>query len=482
MVTTATEPACLISGLWRVGGGEALNSLNPTTGEVVMAFNMASADDVEEAVRSAREALPRWSSEPPLHRQSLLLELARAIDAQQDVLVESVINEVGKPRSEAREEVRRAIAILVYHAGAILDPDGVTLPSPTGGGFAFTQTEPLGVVGLITPWNFPLAIPMWKLAPALAYGNTVVLKPSPEATATARSITRIAAELLPPGVLNVVAGGAESGMSLASASVNGLSFTGSTPAGLALARQVAGFGVRFQAELGGKNASIVLKDADLERTAVVVARAAMGFAGQKCTATSRVIVDSQVAASFTDLLADAIAALRVGLPSADETEVGPMISPAAVARVSEVVRRGTSDGAEPLVGGVPRGDLGTAFFAPTLFSKVSAESELASAEIFGPVLSLLVADDEADALRLANSTQYGLAAAVFTRDIDLGLRFARKLDAGLIRVNGPTPGVLFNAPFAPRKASGIGLPEQGKTARDFFTLERTIDIVSDHDI
>ena len=464
-----------VDGVWRAGGGEAIRSWNPTTGELLFETPAASGENILEAVGSARAAAEGWAGTSPLERSELLLEAAALLEQRREAITDLVVREVGKPRGEAREEVSRSVSIVRYHALAALDPHGVTMPSPAGPGFVFTARDPLGVVGLIMPWNFPAAIPLWKIAPALAYGNTVVVKAAPHAGMTACAIGELFAHL-PAGVFNLVQGGAVAGQDLVRAPVDGLSFTGSTSVGTAVAELAVRRGLRFQGELGGKNASVVLADADIERAVDVIAGAATGFAGQKCTATSRVIVDRAVIDSFRELLVARIGALRVGDPGEAATEVGPLIDADAVERVEGFVRRAVDAGAEVLVGGERLPAIGANFYSPALVQGASSSSEIVQTEIFGPVVTLASAEDADDALALANDSIYGLAAAVFTRDLDLGLRFSRRLAAGIIRINGPTPGVVFSAPFGPLKASGIGLPEQGKAAQQFFTSERTVSV------
>jgi acyl-CoA reductase-like NAD-dependent aldehyde dehydrogenase len=468
-------PGPFIGGAWREGRGGAGESRDPTTGETVACYREASGEDVAAAVEAARSACSEWAGCSALERADALSRVAARIEAQLESLALDIVDEVGKPLVEAREEARRAAAIVRYHAGAALDPHGETIPSPNGDAFVFTQRQPLGVVGLITPWNFPLTIPVWKFAPALAYGNTVVMKPAPHATKLAARIVDLLSDL-PPGVFNVVPGGIETGRALSQSALDGLSFTGSTPSGRAVARMAVESGTRYQAELGGKNAAIVLADADLGAAASTVAGAAMGFAGQKCTATSRVVVEQSVSADFRALLIDAIDRLVVGAPRNEDTDVGPLIEASAVTRVSGFVTRAAASGARVVRGGDRLQGLSEAFFEPTLVDGVAPEDELAQTEVFGPVLALLDARDATQALQIANATAYGLAAAIFTTDLQRGLELAQRVDAGIVRVNGPTPGVIFNAPFGPAKASGIGLPEQGKAAREFFTGQRSVAI------
>ncbi len=458
-------------------GTSILASWNPMTGELVQSFVAATDDDVVAAIAEARRSARFWSSASALQRHDALLVWAQRLADAEPSLVDAVVEEVGKPIVDAREEIRRAVSIVRYHAASALDPTGATIPSPGSDDLVCTVRAPLGSVGLITPWNFPAAIPVWKIAPALAHGNSVVWKPSPRATGLALRLTELL-DHLAPGVVNVVLGDADVGLAVARAPLDGLSFTGSTTAGRAVARLALETGARFQAELGGKNASVILADADLDHAVSTVVGAAFGFAGQKCTATSRVIVEAPVAAAVRERLVARTRGLRVGDPRDENTDVGPLIDAASAHRVEATVAGAVADGGEILVGGHSLADHGPAFFAPTLVEHVGLASDLARAEIFGPVLAFFEAADTDSALELANDTDFALSAAVFTRNLGLALEFGRRLQAGVVRVNGPTSGLAFNAPFGPFKASGIGTAEQGKAARHFFSRERTISFVA----
>lgn len=473
-----TTAANLVGATWTVGDGPVLTTLDPTTDDALMEFAELSPDELADLIQRLRARAQTWHSTPALDRAGALNQLADRVEAVAAEFTSMIVAEVGKPVREAREEVLRSVAIIRYHAQAALDPHGSTIPDATGRAFLFTEREPLGTVGLITPWNFPLAILVWKLAPALAYGNAVIVKPAPHAAMIATRLTRLAAECLPEGVIALAQGGAQIGGLVADAGLDGISFTGSTAAGLKVAAATLAHGTRYQGELGGKNASVVLPSADLDLAAETITRASLSFSGQKCTATSRVIVTRAIAAEFTTLLQERFCSLVVGDPRDECTDFGPLIDAGSVDRVAGFVERGVAAGAEVLAGGGALPDLGPAFFAPTLMGAVDPAWELAQTEIFGPVLSLLVADDADEALAVANGTGFGLAAAVFSRDLDEALRFGRSLAASSIRINGATPGVPFNAPFGPWKMSGIGLPEQGKAAQHFYTRERTVSIGS----
>ena len=339
------------------------------------------------------------------------------------------------------------------------------------------RRRPRGVAGLVTPWNFPFAIPLWKAAPALAFGNAVLLKPAPEATACALRLAELLHESLPADLLAVVPGGAETGQAVV-AEADVVSFTGSVAAGAAVREAAARRGVPAQCEMGGQNPSIVLPDVDVEATAAVLAGAAMGYAGQKCTATSRVVVvdDGQgFPQRFTDALVAAVEAVGVGDPAEQGVAVGPVITEPARDAVVAAAREAEQSGGRVLTGGTAPDDDGW-FVAPTLVDGVAPDARVAQEEVFGPFAAVLTASDGEHAVALANGVRYGLAAAVFTRDLDQALQLADRLEAGLVRVNAPTSGVDFYAPFGGEKESSYGPREQGKAARDFYTSIRTVTV------
>jgi alpha-ketoglutaric semialdehyde dehydrogenase len=334
-----------------------------------------------------------------------------------------------------------------------------------------TRYRPVGVTALLTPWNFPVAIPLWKAAPSLAYGNATILKPSSAAAATALLLHEIIAPALPDGVFQVLLGGAEVARPLVEhPDVAAVSFTGSVPVGRDIASRVAARGGKVQAEMGGQNPSIVLADADLDRAAATVAYAAMGYAGQKCTATSRVIVERPVYVEFRDRLADAVTALQVEDPAAEGTLVGPVIDDHA--RSSALAAVGASEG-RVITGGKAL-DVAGYYLAPTLVELDGPTGPLASEEVFAPVAAVIAADSADQAVEIANGVRFGLVAAVFTRDLGRALRLSSELDAGMVRVNAPTSGVDFHAPFGGAKESSYGPREQGLAARVFYTESRTV--------
>lgn len=485
MATTVETVAVrgYIGGEFRPSGSEgSFSSLNPSrASEVVARVPEGAPADVSAAVDAAVSALPGWRRLPGPARAEHLHRWAAAIEARREELARAVVREVGKPIGEARGEVARCVVILRYYAGDAVRSVGEVIPAQGAGVMQFTVREPLGVVGLITPWNFPLAIPLWKAAPALAFGNTVVLKPAEHSSYIAMLLAETAAAAgLPAGVFNVVPGaGPVVGDALLRAEpVRAVSFTGSTGVGARVAAIAAERNIRYQTEMGGKNVAIVLADADLERAARLTAAGAMRYAGQKCTATSRVVVAREVEDKFVELLRSEIAALPLGPVDDDAAAVGPLIDEASFERVRSAIA-GVSG--ELVVGGGSPSDPrleGGWFVEPTVARGVDPDSSLAQDEVFGPVLALFAADDVGEALALANRTRYGLSASLFTRDLGAALEYIREIEVGLVRVNGDTTGVDPHAPFGGFKASSSGSREQGPAAREFYTEIKTVQIQS----
>ncbi len=438
--------------------------------DVVVTAPDMGRDEVAAAVRTARQAALAWTNVPAPARARALEGVAGAIEAAAAELSDLMVREVGKPLDEARAEMVRTVAIWRYYAQQGLDPDGATYPSADGRSLLMHRRRPHGVAGLITPWNFPAAIPSWKSAPALACGNAAVLKPAPEATAMALRLAGCAAPHLPEGLLQVVTGEAGTGQALVGLA-DVVSFTGSVAAGRAVARAATEQGVPVQAEMGGQNASIVLPDADLEQAAAVVAGAAMGYAGQKCTATSRAVVVGDPA-PFTEALVAAVEALPVGDPAEPANVSGPVITAEARSVVLGAVQEARSRGGRVLAGGAPAEPGWTVL--PTLVDGLDPGDRLAQEEVFGPLCVVLPAQDADGAVSIANGVRYGLVTSIFTSDLDRALELMGRVDTGMVKVNAPTSGVDFYAPFGGEKASSLGPREQGKAARHFYTWTQTI--------
>lgn len=473
-----------IGGVWKAAAsGESVVNVNPADARQTLGTVTASGrSDVDAAVRSARVALEAWKRLPGAERGELLLQAALRLESRADRVAETMTREMGKTLAESRGEVARGVAILKYYASDGVRASGEHIPASDGRSLLYTKRTPLGVAALITPWNFPVAIPVWKLAPALVYGNTVVLKAATNTGMTAAMLVEALAEAgLPPGVVNLVHGsGAVVGQALAEhPDVAGVSFTGSNAVGRAIAAAASGRGAKYQLEMGGKNAVIVLEDADLERAADLVVSGAMKSAGQKCTATSKVIVQRSVKDTFTRLLLRRLREIRLGDGMDARTYMGPLATRAQRDSVLRHIELGSQEGARLLFGGSIPADEALShgyYVQPTLFDQVTPDMALAREEIFGPVLAIMEADGLEDAIALANGTDYGLSAALFTRDMQAALTFAERIEAGMIKVNGETAGVEYQAPFGGLKQSSSHSREQGRAAMEFFTHTQTVSI------
>jgi alpha-ketoglutaric semialdehyde dehydrogenase len=439
--------------------------------DVVADFDECGPADVDAAMVTARAAQPEWAAQPPAVRSAALDAAASAVAAAAGELTDLVVREVGKPRSEAAGEVARTVAILRYYAQQAYDPLGAVYPPSSGAGLSYTRRRPRGVAGLVTPWNFPLAIPTWKAAPALAFGNAVLLKPAPQATACAQLLAALLAPHLPDGLLHVLPGDADAGAAVIAAA-DVVSFTGSAAVGGQVAAAVVTRGRPVQCEMGGQNPAVVLPDADVAGAAAQIAAGAFGFAGQKCTATKRVVVAGDVAA-FTEALVAATGKLAVGDPADPATIVGPVIEEAARTQVLAAAESARAAGGRIVTGGTP-GDRAGWFCAPTIVDRLPAGHHLLCEEVFGPICAVVAADSAEQAVAIANDVRYGLVASVHTGDLDHALRIAAALTAGQIKVNAPTTGVDFYLPFGGEGASSIGPREQGKAAQDFYTSLHTV--------
>ena len=445
-----------------------LEVLEPATAAVLAEVPRAGVEDVDWAVERAVAAYPAWRAVAPADRARLLRALGDAVAERRDELARLEARNAGKPITDARGEIEMVAEVFRYYAGA---PERLLGDSiPVSGGQAWTVREPLGVVGLIVPWNFPLAIAAWKLGPALAAGNTVVLKPAELTPLTALRLQEIALEAgLPPGVLNVVAGpGATCGARLvAHPSVAKIAFTGSTEVGRSIAAAAAETIKRVTLELGGKSPNIVFADADLEAAAAAAPGAVFGNAGQDCCARSRILVQRSAMDAFMGHLERAVTAIRVGDPLDERSQMGPLISSAHRDRVASYV----GDGAPVAFRGSAPDGLGF-WFAPTVLCPVDPGARAAREEIFGPVATVIGFDDEEDAVRLANDTIYGLSGSIWSRDGGRALRVARALEAGVLSINSNT-SVRVATPFGGFKQSGYGR-ELGPHALDAYTEVKSI--------
>jgi len=479
--TSARRLQHFIGNAWRTGDTDQwIDDLNPSDArDTIALIPEGSGDDARAAAAAAAVALPAWRSLTGPARAEHLHRWAGVIVERAEELAQVMAREVGKPIGEARGEVGRCVVILRYYAGEAVREMGQVIPSQSPGALQFSIREPLGVVALITPWNFPLAIPLWKAAPALAFGNTVVLKPAESSSylATLLAETALAAGM-PAGVFNVLLGaGATVGSALLQApEVRAVSFTGSGAVGAHIATTAAARNIRYQTEMGGKNVVIVLPDADIAKAASLTAAGAMRYAGQKCTATSRVIVARDVEDDFMHQLRAQVESLPIGPVTDIRAAVGPLISRAS----HDSIRKALSDAnAESLfTSPVPTSEefSNGNFFAPTVVRGGDPDGILAQRELFGPVLAAFTADDVDHAIDLANRTTYGLSASLFTRDLRAALDYINRIHVGLVRVNGDTTGVDPHAPFGGMKGSSSGSREQGPAAREFYTEIKTVQV------
>jgi alpha-ketoglutaric semialdehyde dehydrogenase len=432
--------------------------------------------DVAAAAEAARSAFAAWSALRGAERAAVLAAAAELALERADEIARDVTRETGKPLRESRAEATRLATTLRYFAADAWFPHGELYGQSLTAGQVYTLRRPVGVVGLITPWNFPLAIPAWKLAPALVAGNTVVLKPSEEAPGSAIQLARCLVDAgLPPGVLNVVIGrGAEAGAELVGRpEVRAISFTGSAQVGRRVRDDATALGKRVQLELGGQNPLVVMADAELDRAVEAAYAGAFLAAGQKCTATRRILVQQDIYEEFRERLLERIGRAVVGDPADPRTEVGPLVNRRQYDAVLRAIEQGRRQGGELLCGG-EHGDDDGYFVAPALFENVDDASELARAEVFGPVASLFRFATLDEALARANAVEYGLSAAIFTSALATAQRFVGAAQAGVIHVNSTTTGAEVYVPFGGIKASGWGPHEQGRAAIDFYTDVATI--------
>ena len=468
-----------VDGQWV--SGPVFENRNPAdTSEVVGEFVQGSAEDMAEAVDAAARALPAWSAMPAPARGALLYGVAEVLECRLDQFSEEMTREEGKTLPEAKGEVRRSVSIFRYFAGEGARMPGPVAPSERDRVHMWAQRKPVGVVGLVTPWNFPSAIPAWKMAPALICGNTVVVKPSSSAPLSAWRIVEACREAgFPKGVVNFVAG---SGSSLGNAmlqapALRAVSFTGSCAVGEWLHAEASKRRVRIQLEMGGKNPTIVLADAPFEQAVENTVNAAFFSTGQKCTATSRVIVEESIYDRFVNALVERTKKLKIGNGLEAGVDIGPAIDQAQLDTDLRYIEIGRKEAGEPVFGGRrlsgPAYDRGY-FIEPTIFTGVTERMTIAREEIFGPVLAVMRARDFDDALRIANNIPFGLSASIQTSSVSRVFEFVQRMEAGLLTVNLPSAGVEYQLPFGGTKDSSFGPKEQGPAALEFYSDWKTI--------
>jgi aldehyde dehydrogenase (NAD+) len=478
MADTLTAPANYIAGEWRPSaGGDTYEKRNPARpDEVVGEFPSSTREDVDLAVQAAEDARREWARGPIARRAAVLTAAAALIEERAEAIARDMTREMGKPLREARLEAVRAAQILRYSAGEAFRPVGELFQQAVSGGPVYTVHRPVGVVGLITPWNFPAAIPVWKLAPALIYGNTVVLKLAQDSPLTGLHIVRALDDAgLPAGVLNVVIGrGSAVGTPLVEhPGVRAISFTGSVPVGEGIREQAGRLGKRAQLELGGHNPLIVMADAELGKAAEAAYAGAFWSAGQKCTATRRIYVQDDAYDAFRERFLARMESGRVGDPADPETEVGPLVNEGAMEDVLSAIERGRSEGGSVLAGG-ERADDDAYLVAPTVFEDVADDAMLSCEEVFGPVTSLYRFGTLDEAIERGNAVEFGLSASLFTTSLPATQRFVDSMEAGILHVNSQTAGADVHVPFGGVKRSGFGPHEQGRAARDFYTEVVTV--------
>jgi len=473
--TTGIRPN-YINGEWRPAETYSERRNPSDLSESIGRFAIASPADVADAVTAAHQALPGWSAETPQKRQDILNKAADIVIRRKDELAVLLSREEGKTLVEAKAEVTKAGETFRYFAGEAVRMAGASLRSVRAGVDIDMRREPVGVMALITPWNFPFSIPVWKSAPALAYGNCAILKPADLTNAIAWELAKILHEAgVPPGVFQLVMGGAETGAALVSdQGIDGVSFTGSGAVGRRIAKDVVGRGVRLQLELGGKNPLYVASDADMAKAVDAAIKGGFYSTGQRCTASSRIIVDAAIHDRFVEELLARTRALRIGHALDPKSDIGPLASAPQLQRVSGFVAEAEQDGAERRYGGdsLERETEGY-FLSPAIFTRGDMRQIINREEVFGPVISVFKAQDFDAAVRIANATEYGLSAGIFTSSHAKARAFMRASTAGMVMVNLPTVGSDYHVPFGGRGASAYGPKEMGLGAVEFFTETKT---------
>jgi aldehyde dehydrogenase (NAD+) len=466
-----------INGEWVAGTGEREN-INPSdVSDVIGLYAQADAAQADEAIAAAKHASPGWSSATPQQRADVLDAVGNELLARKEDVGRMLSREEGKPLANGIAETIRAAQIFKFHAQEALRQEGTAVASVRPNVDVLLSREPLGVVGLITPWNFPIAIPAWKMAPALAFGNTVVLKPADLVPGTAWMLIEIMSRAgFPKGVVNLVMGrGSVAGQTLLdSKNVNAISFTGSVETGGKVAMACAKRGARYQLEMGGKNPMVVLDDANLDAAVAASADGAFYQTGQRCTASSRLIVQSKIHDAFVDKMVTTMKGLKVDHALKDGTVIGPVVDDSQLQQDLKYIDIGRKEGAELAWGGeLLNRDTKGHYLSPALFIKTKNDMRINREEIFGPVASVIKVDSYEEALAVANDTPFGLSSGIFTTSLKHATHFRKHSAAGMVMVNLPTAGVDYHVPFGGRKGSSYGAREQGRQAVEFYTTIKT---------
>jgi len=458
-----------------VPGVEERPNVNPSdTSDVLAEASAADADMAQWAIDAAREALPVWSGTTPWERSVVLDRAGSEVMARADELGDLLAREEGKTLPEARGEVIRAGQILKYYAGAVMQPQGLALDSVRPGIEITVTREPVGVVSVITPWNFPIAIPAWKIAPALAYGNTVVFKPADLVPASAWELVDILNRAgLPPGALNLLLGRGSVLGPVMTTGVDAITFTGSVATGSGIAKSTVGSGARLQLELGGKNPLVVTDRADLDLAVECAMQGAFGSTGQRCTASSILVATAGIHDALVDAMQERMAAWTVGDARGEGVDMGPVVDPSQLAQDEDYLTIAREQGAHVIGGERVESERDGHFLSPALAVGTSVEDRINVEEVFGPVMSVIRVDAFADALAAANASTMNLSAGIVTTDLAEAAHFRRHSKAGMVMVNLPTAGVDFHVPFGGRGQSSHGPREQGTAAIEFFTTSKT---------
>lgn len=467
-----------IGGEWvEARSGVMIDSINPATEELIFKAPQSTSEDVNAAVQAAQAAYPEWRLMPAPRRGEILFAVAQLLIERKEELARIMTMEMGKILPETRGDVQEAIDMAYYMGGEGRRLMGYTAPVEMYNKFGMALRDSVGVVGLITPWNFPLAVPSWKMLPALIAGNCVVWKPGEDVPASAATFVKVFEDAgLPAGVLNLVTGAGDTGAALvAHPGVRVISFTGSTDTGLRVYTQAAGLGKKVTLEMGGKNAIIVMDDANLDLAVEAVSWSAFGTTGQRCTACSRLIVQSGIKPRLVEALVEKAKNLRLGNGLNDTTDVGPLVNQRALDKVSSYMDVARSEGVKILVGGSKADDMGKGFyFKPTLLDDVTAGMRVEQEEIFGPVLSIVEVDSLEEAIQVNNSVRYGLSSSIFTENVNAAFRAIRDLTTGIVYINHGTTGAEIQFPFGGTRGTGNGMREAGQAALDSFTEWKSV--------
>jgi aldehyde dehydrogenase (NAD+) len=471
-----------INGKWKASSsGETFENVNPANhSEVLGRFQKSNKKDVNEAISAAENAQKQWRETPAPKRGEILFKVAELLQQQKESLAQDMTREMGKVISETRGDVQEAIDLTYYTAGEGRRLLGETVPSELKNKFCMSVRMPVGIVSAITPWNFPIAIPSWKLVPALVCGNTVVIKPATDTPLSVVNFIKIFEQAgLPPGVLNMVTGsGSEVGTPMTEhEKVKLVSFTGSTDTGSLIASSCARNMKQYSLEMGGKNAIIVMDDADLDLAVEGVIFGAFGTTGQRCTACSRVIVHKKIMKKFTDLLVARTKTLKLGDGLKAKTDVGPLVNESQRTKIHNYVQIGSNEGAKLLIGGkyaTGKDCKNGSFYQPTIFADVAPKMRIAQEEIFGPVVAIIPCNSFEQAVEIVNDSKFGLSSAIYTRDVNRAFKAIETLDTGITYINASTIGAEIQLPFGGTKGTGNGHREAGTTALEIFSEWKSV--------